>query len=506
MLYSFALIYIVRNILLYYNKSTSITTDNMDNPSEKIISQIIKYCPILKRYFGLNTTLKEYSEQLYSFSADEVHIHRQEPIKDVIRAECTRIHGRQVAHSLEASLRDGLAINLADHHQLLNHPMLITSNIIGNSHTFCAQSKQPPIVVFSSGDVPPNNIFSKNGFQLSEKRIPLFSNSEKEYSTCCIPKRDFNFVEQLQQIGRWHKFTQEEQSFLINEQQKIQSYDFSKCRDYVDQIKVIVKNTWPYLFEEALRPMLPDLLYVTQEEVTAHSLLRILEEDTIMSRSLFDARIRDLVLKTFSGIVIAWRENEQKGTHFFWRKHPERPSLLRMWVQGNSLVPADPRFKSYAVDLTPESITAALRAGEIVPSLFTIFSVLIFYAGIKPLVGYGSLVYLDKMKKAWIDVHSQLGNPDEAALVRTINTGDFIAGLPLLYSNENKTMRRLYAYDIIFRGGITNDHLQKVLSMKYSDILRTAIPDLYRYYSQKYIPKKEHLDTSSLHHTFPFTM
>ena len=53
--------------------------------------------------------------------------------------------------------------SIVDHHQVLNHPFLISSNVISRVDKFLKTDKQTAIVVISSGDVPPNNFFSKFG-------------------------------------------------------------------------------------------------------------------------------------------------------------------------------------------------------------------------------------------------------------------------------------------------------------------------------------------------------
>ena len=458
-----------------------------------LLSQTKKYAPVLRPFFESDETLEEYSKNLYHFKIDQVHQKRQDLIKKVIDKKFTKLFGSSYQKELKVNLDDDLAFNIADHHQVLNHPCLIGDNFIGNTEKFAKNEKQDAIIVISSGDVPPNNYFSKNGFRFHDKNIPLFSVSEKESVSYYLPKRKFNFIERLKQIERWSEFSQEEQEFLEKEQKRFDSIDFSKCTDYCDQTTLIVKETWPLMFEEKLRQNLPELLYFSQEEITSKCLIEILKEKNFISECLFNEKFRQKVIENFRGIVVTWRENEDKGTHFFWRKYPGEPRALRMWVKGNQLVPSDERYKDLSVNLDKKSIIELLEKGEIYPSLFLIFSVLNFYSGIKPLVGYGSVIYLNFMKNAWLKTLEDTEFENEIPKIEQIDTNGMIACAPIFFKRIDGKIKTLYAEDIIYEGGISADYLEKSLNMKYGDLLSIAVADLYFYIAAKYIPKSEHL-------------
>ncbi len=458
-----------------------------------LIEQITKYCPVIEQFFELDMKLRDYHGFLYKFQIDPIHQQRQELVKDNIRAKLSTLFGADYATKFQVNLDGKLACNIADHHQVINHPFLASANIIGNTRRLLQPQKQDAIIVLSSGDVPPNNYFSKNGFMLHGKRVPLFSNAEREKSSYYIPRRDFNMTERLQTSDRWNDFSAEEQAFLTAEEERMRSFDYSQCRDYCDQITVIVKNTWPRLFETKLRETLPELLYVTQEEITTQCLITLLEEDTMISRCLFDPDFREAVLDNFRGNVVTWQESDQRGTHFFWRKYPGRSQSLRMYVDGDTLRPADQRFTDLTISLEKDEIIRLLRAREIYPSLFMIFGVLHFYAGVKPLVGYGSVMYLHLMKQAWLKTLSQFGMDEEARLVTEVETNGFTAGLALFFQKVNNDLRTLYAYDIFYEGGMSEEYLKKILDMKFGEILSVGVADMYDYYSQKYIPVAERI-------------
>jgi hypothetical protein len=467
------------------------TKDEVKKEKEIILSQIKKYAPQLRQLLELDIKLKDYPNNLFDFKADEEHLKRQKLLKNVIENKIEKLFGKDYKKDLKINLDGKMIFNIADHHQVLNHPLLISANFISNANKLIQKEKAEATIVISSGDVPPNNYFSKNGFTFHDKRIPLFSNSEREYCSYYIPKRDFNFVQKLKVSNKWKDFDENEQIFLIKESEKIKSYDFSRCQNYLDQITIIVKNSWPYIFDSKLRENLFELIYLTQEEIVTNTLIELLKEDNIISRCLFDDDFRKKVLDNFRGIVVAWKEDEEKGTHFFWRKYPSRPQSLRLYAEGNKLVPKDSRFKNLSVPLERDAIIELLKNKEIYPSLFMIFGVLNFYAGVKPLVGYGSVTYLHLMKQAWIKTLENTDFKNEIELLKKVQTDGLVAGLPIFFKRIDNKLKTLYAYDIFYEGGISEEYIKTILNMKFGDFISIAVADMYDYYGKKYIPKEE---------------
>jgi len=459
--------------------------------NERLIRQIKKYSPQLGGLFDMHVSLRDYSASLYKFNPPAEHLRRQEIIRKKLAEKIEKLFGVGAMKGLKVNLSGALAFNIADHHQVLNHPFLVSSNIISSVGKFLQEEKQEAIVVISSGDVPPNNFFSRNGFTFHNHKVPIFSNSERESVSYYLPKRDFDFIAKLKVADLWRQFTPEEQKFLSAERDRIVSYDYSRCRDYNDQISLIIKNSWPYLFAPDLRKTLPELIFITQEELVTECLIELLAEDNILSRCLFDREFRAEVLDNFRGIVVAWREDEGKGTHFFWRKYPGRSQSLRLYLEGDSLVPTDERFKDLAVPLERKAVIELLKAREIYPSLFMIFGVLNYYAGVKPLSGYGSITYLHLMKQAWLKTLSKFNMNEESKLLETVEAKSLVAGLALFFKKKDGKLKTLYASDIIYDGGISAEYLRTAFDMNFSDFLSVSTVDMYDYLSQKYIPAEE---------------
>ncbi|MFA5022220.1 MAG: hypothetical protein WC508_04040 [Patescibacteria group bacterium] len=463
----------------------------IEKEKDLMIAQIKKYSPIFKRFFEINLTLRQYSDGIYKFKHNPVYAKRQEIVKKEMLNKFKTLFGKDCQKKLNINFDQQLANNIVDHHQVLNHPLLISDNVIANIGKFFQDQKPPAIIVISSGDVPPNNYFSKNGFQLHGKKVPIFSNSETELNSCLIPKRDFDFVGRIKKSKRWSELNDKEQQFLVGEYERIKSLDFSNCNNYNDQITLIVNDSWPRLFASEIRKNLPELLYITQEELTTNCLLKILAEKNFVTEILFNRQYREKILADFRGIVVTWNEKENKGTHFFWRKHPTENKLLRMYVSADKLVPGDEEFKNLSVNFDLNEIRNLLEKREIFPSLFMIFAVLNFYFGIKPLVGQGSIVYLNLIRDQWLKTLEQTEFKAEIDNIKSYEIDYMVSGLALFFERITNQIKTLYAYDIIYNGGMSAQYLKQAFEMKFSDLLAVSVTGTYDYIAQKYIPDDE---------------
>ncbi len=461
---------------------------------DQIISQITRYAPLYREYFEMPLSIREFSDGLYNFKTPALHLKRQELLKNKITRKFEGLFGGNAKEKLKINFANSLAFNIADHHQILNHPFLLSANVISSVNKFFQKEKADATIVVSSGDVPPNNYFGKSGFCLHGKHVPLFSVAEREHCSYYITKRDFDFVARLKISHQWHEFTKGEQKFLQDFNTFISSINFDRCKDYADQITVIVKETWPLLFPEASRPTLPDLLYITQEELTTQCLLELLKEDNFITAAYFDKPFRDQILENFRGIIITWREREGKGTHFFWRKYPGQPRSLRMYLQGEYLIPADSRFEHLKIHMDKGSIMEKLAEKEIYPSLFSIFSMLNFYSGVRPLTGYGSAIYLSLFKNAWLKTLEHSAFMEEIPLIKNIDTSGLVAGMALFFRRFDGQLKALYAHDIFCDGPLSPKYLEAAVSMKYGDFFKTGAADIYDYISSKYIPPAKKLE------------
>lgn len=447
---------------------------------EQLKNGIRRHAPIVADYFDRHDRLIDYAPALSEVTLDATQRVRQQALCRQIGLVQWRLFGHP------PTVTPPLAINIADHHAWLNHPIMVATNIVANAHRMLAGETAVPIVVLTSSIVPPNNFFNRKGFLLHGKKVPLFSNREMHQASCFIPRHDFRFTQRLQAIGAWVAFTPDEQTFLARLEAAVTALDLSRAQNYNDQISLINHWLWQQLFHPKLRAMVPKLEYVTQEEVVGGALPSVLSADTIVTRVLFDRQVRDDVLRTFRGLTGCWDETRHKGTHFFWYR-TDRNEPGQLWCTGDKLVAKD---GAISIPLQPQEIAAAVQRQVLVPSLFLIFGYLTFWCGLRPLVGYGSGNYLTRMKEAWLNVLRR-HMPEEVERVSQINTQGLIGGVAVAFRrSERGTIDTQYAADVMYSGGMRREYLDRLLSMRLSDLLGPALTEIY----ESYVPIDERED------------
>lgn len=446
---------------------------------KKLKESIKRHAPVVAEFFDNKDTIGEYSEKLYRFTADEIYLQRQQALSEEMRKFIKRLF------SAEVEIESPLVVNIVDHHSIISHPILVATNIVANAFRLLKHNKNP-IVVLTSSVVPPNNFFNKKGFQFNNFRIPLFSNSEMHQAGCFIDIHDFHFIDRLKSIERWNELSQIEQKFLVDIEREILGLDYSKAKNYNDQIGIINSFLWKKLFHQNIRTKIPDLYYLPQEDITRELLPSILREENIISRSIFDSDFRAVVLKKFDGLTGCWDEQSKKGTHFFWFRN-EKNEAERLFLVDNQLVSED---KLKIINLDKDEIIDLVKKKEIIPNLFIIFGYVTYWCGLKPLVGYGSCNYLTRMKEAWLEALKGYDN-EEHKRISGIDTKGLIGGVIVTFGRDSKNeIAANYAFDVIARGGLTEDYLNNLFSMKFKDILNPALLEIY----ESYVPVQERVD------------
>ncbi|WP_030986602.1 hypothetical protein [Streptomyces sp. NRRL S-1813] len=459
---------------------------------DAVVGQLRTYVPDMAPYFEDDRPLGEYAKALSPTSgvAPE-HAERQELIATCVRRVLRRAFGPG-GPADAVTARDIRAVNIVDHHQVLNHPLLLGTNIIANAGRLLSDGPAAPIVTLSCSNVNPSNHYMRNGFRFRGVDIPYFSAKEHRDVMYYLRPRTFDFVQRLHSLKRWSGFAPADQDFLEEYQHLLNGLDHSASPGHRDQLATVVHGTWPRLFSEELRPRLPDLLYAGAEDVARESLIELLAEESYLSEALLDPVPRQRVLDTFRGVVVAWDEAAGKGTHFFWMRHPGRPGLLRLYVQGGELVPADPRFAHLRVPLERDALREALHREDLVPSV-ALYMTLLLFAGIKPLVGPGSLVYTTQLKNGWQALLDRHGPAREARLIEEVDVTGMIAGTPVFFERAGETLTTLYAADVMSKGGVDETYVNSVLRTPFKDVLSVGSSGVYDLFSNSYIPKEQQL-------------
>ncbi|MCA9375755.1 MAG: hypothetical protein KC925_01700 [Candidatus Doudnabacteria bacterium] len=431
-------------------------------------------------FFDVDTPLGEYVKELHAYEAPAEHRERQQLLKRVIQEQLACVFTEDELERAHLDWDEDLKVNIVDHHGFLNHALLVSTNIIANAHQLPSGAPQG-IVVLSDSGVPLNNFFHKRGLKFRGQQLNFIPHKDRHVVAFAAKKPEqFPLVEAAQRAG----MAEDAQTFLAGIASQLQHLaEHSHVQSYKDLVQRVNYTWWKELFAEELRDRIPDLFYVANEDVAAGMLKEYLQDDThLFSRFLFDPATRDVIVRTFDGVTGCWDLGGTRGSVFFWGVD-ERGQKIQLALREDSLVAVDSSV-AFELELTTDSVLAALREGRVYPTMFLVYGIANFFCGVRPLVGYGSMNYQTAMRESWVCALRELGENEEAQLVGRVPTNGFIGG-PLVsfgYDSDSDTLKELYALDLIERGGLSADYLQHLRAMPFNLLLQPALPDIYDSY------------------------
>jgi len=428
--------------------------------------------PLLETILTDETPLAEYCEALFHPPKSPVPRDRQEAFK-VATCACL-LESFTDSELKDANLQwDGdWVLNIFDHHLPLNHPFMHSANLLAQLRQLPSESPNG-ILVLSDAGVPYNNVAFNRGFMLHDQLLRVVSDRHKRDGVYHAPRLD-SFP--LRARASQKEMTAEDGAFLDRIESILE--EAGGGAGAMEQISRINYRLWPLLFEEKLRPGIPPLLYVANELVCANLLIDYLKDpDHLFSRMLLDPALRSRTLELFDGLTGCWNQDGSHGTTFFWRS-PGGHHFSRLRLDGDYLVDTE---ADYRLHLDAEAIQSALREREIYPGMFLVYGISVFFCGIVPLVGFGSLNYLPRMRDAWETLLRDI-DAAEAERIAEIDIGRTIGGPLLTWDVSGKDPELLYALDIIRRGGLTSDYLDRLRQFPFHHALAPALPDIYNVY------------------------
>lgn len=438
-----------------------------------------KSAPLVADFFDTNTALATYTQELQQYTAHPVHRERQKLLKAQVYALLSRMFTSEEIDAANIDWDSDWKINIVDHHNFLNHPILVTANIIANLWQLPSATPRG-IVVLSDSGVPMNNFFHKRGMQFHGKQLNMVPTRERHMMYYAAP---IHTVLPLEEAARRHGMSEEECTTARRVEDIIEAASTHPLvHSYRDQVTRANRDLWKLLYHEDIRNSIPELLYVTNEDVCVAMLHTLLQDaKNIFSKILFDPITRDIFIKEFPGIAGCWGGGEDTGTMFFWGVN-EDGEKISLTIENGHLVSSDSKTP-LRIPLEKDALLQSLTEEKIYPSMFLVYGVSIFYCGLRPLVGFGSMNYQTRMKNAWIKAMQQV-DPSEVPLLETINTRGFVGGptATFTYNKDTRTFVPLFAMDIIANGGMTREYLEHLGKTPFNAILRPALLNIYDAY------------------------
>lgn len=165
---------------------------------------------------------------------------------------------------------------------------------------------------------------------------------------------------------------------------------------------------------------------------------------------------------------------QQGGTHFFWGVDARgRRIHLSLESEGNALLLSgrDIEDQPYRYPFTPEGLTGAMRTGRLLPGLFLTFLVVSFARGFRCFGGPWQIDYLPLMQAGLVNALNASGYRGEARICGAVPTANYAAGMVVAVASYGDEVNALGPVEILARGGLTLDDLDKIANMRVQDAI-----------------------------------
>jgi hypothetical protein len=430
---------------------------------EIVKKAIQNHVPALAGFLNCNKRIQEYSADLYKNHVSDFYVERQKIMKKIIKRQCVELFGEE-AKNFKLNLDGPIVANMVDHNGILNNPILLSSHLITSASNLF--DSKFDILSLNTALYPFNSVFYKRGLGYKEKTLTFISKSKSHQLVYYAKPLNFeNYPKEIKD--------------------SLENINVEDCEYAWQQAAKINYRIWPRLFNEELRSKLPKLITLNQDEIVRALLLNIIKEkNSFVYDAILDPIFREEIESVFMGTTGAWSENSSSGSFLFWTVD-DRNQAVGLKQEGNFLVSSKEGF-DYKVELSDVEIVKAIEERQIYAGMVLLFAALLFYTGMVPLSGYGSINYLNIMKEGWLKL---LKNkyPEEYLGISNMKIDKLVGG-PVLtyYRDEKKEIKSAFMLDVLMSGGLSREYLENIFSMNFNDLLLPAFIDVYN----SYVPKK----------------
>lgn len=445
------------------------------------IKEIVRRMPSFAKVFKDPRSLRDYSVGVPYYTPSITHAMRQIPLRRILAEYMDDIFGVSESTISTSSTDDlGLVCNIVDHQKLMSNPVQLSVPIVSHLDNILREKKSD-IVGFSTAAVGLEEPFNRRSILLGGHRVNLYPARRRNDVVHWAPLQSFDLVARAFETKVWYRLSPAQRQLLERTQALVAGLDFGGCRGLSDQLTLINATLWPHLFESGMRDNLARLVQLDFEEVGRRYLLHLLEHEpeAFPLGFLFDPRRRTRALAAFDGLVGAWDGARGRGSHFFWANRAgHRTPLL---VIDNALVRPDTGERT---QIDPASVFGKLQDRSWMPGQILLFAAIIFYAGVKPIMGW-SLEFVTRLAASLAEQLSG-DDEDEVRHIRSLPLDNMNLFSVLGDSSTRTGDTEQSAFDVIEQGGISRDRLQDIGNRPLSYYLRTITQSTLNYARDKF--------------------
>lgn len=453
---------------------------------------------------------KDYTVQQYveTFAQNDAEpIQPREDLVDVATAITRRILGRDAAAKLRQELTVEPVILTGNHHCPDYLPFTVQGSILFG----LAKKPESVVPIFAGGGIPLNNANYPRGVVISrESKINIFREKYRRALvsitypfTADMVDKGRRQVTKLKNEGRISEAKSSVVTSVLEEDYL--SEEVLQQQSYSDQITVLNQRLWKKMFATELQNEIPEMIYLELEKSVVALLSRDLRANGSFAHEiLFNASLRNAILTHLDGIAGCWDtqqlalltdsnvKGEERGaaksgagTAFFWGlgKKGRRYSMgLKETEEGPYLIGVGDSGETHELAFTPRNVIKGMKAGALFPNMFLSFASVSFARGFKCYGGFMQTDYLTEMKRGLYAALRQEGFDDWARKVESVPTANYVTGMiSIALSNGVCKAQPAGTVDIIEKGGLMSEDLEKIRAQKVLDANLLGLSDIDRF-------------------------
>ncbi|WP_290702169.1 hypothetical protein [Amphritea sp.] len=478
--------------------NSGVITDKQ-NLAEQLLSIVCREAPVVDRVLSSagNLSVAEYLQQICRVS--QISYQPCSDIAEVIHEYVEPLLGKQLAERTAADF--------------LKHPVALTTNHHGVD--FFAQSVQgsmlfglakrqiegiSTIPVFSCANIPLDNVTYPRGALLYGTdcndgvwplRIPFYSNKLRRQPVARVKGLDINMIKpvlkRVQDVAAQGADSSLIESLLQLIEGEYLSEDVQAQQSYSAQSVILNERIWSRLFTASAK--MPQLVTIELEKLTQKLLLRDLQNSGSLVSLLFDKGMISKLYQRLNSVGGCWNQDllEQRwegksdsemkqmpgaGTFCFWgvdKRFRRIPLMLVEDLGQRMLCGCDDNGVEYRYSIEAEPLAEAINQGQLLPSVFSCFLAISLARGVTCLGGYYQADYLPQMQQGIVDMLTQEGEAQKAALVAESCTDGYLSGMQAIMIEQKNTLLPAGPLEMLATGEVSIEELEFISGINIRD-------------------------------------
>ncbi len=413
----------------------TVDKDYLEFLSKEEITHLLTEFPETQRLLEVKGSTEDYFNQLRPVELspnDNRRDHFVKSLSDTVR----RVHGHNIADSLEAQLPGDFTASTAEHLNSLTEPY--TLNTVYNQAIYRKARLSENLLTLACATVRLNNLLEPRSFFLGTQKIHFLSEKKRKEMVLCVPAFDPQPVRQ-----KFEKALPKVVKSKIQQEKIMQWWDdcigeISSFERFWEQVCAMNRIFWESLVKLNDLPLPSGFIMVPSTVVVRDGLIREIDEgqeDSWLLNALLYPRELERLISCLNGVRSCWSSNDNSGTILFWANVNRKPIPL-VYQKGHLI---SERF-NIAIPVEKDALREALITERIVPASSLSMLYLFFYLGLNIFGGLLQIQYLPVMQKRILDENPLGLDPHDYNMIRKLRP-DFYLNFEIRTISEGGLLR-----------------------------------------------------------------